>query len=223
VGVLQLSRPWFFILASGAVSRETSEFRDEILQLLSPFVFAAFRVYVHLLLFDFSIDSSVEQYPISGTAENCFHPSTFHFRSTSTGVHGPYPPPPLLPQDITYFGHVQCKARVPCVSIYASLSYFGRHETMPPMIPPHLIKARRQTRAEADALGLTGPTLDDMEHFIHQCQTHFADYTIGGIQYSTSIPSSILGQPSSYKLGTLTGRWQGSYIVCHIFIFSGQH
>jgi hypothetical protein len=158
-----------------------------------------------------------EQYPIFSTAENRFHSSTFHFHSTSTGVHGPYPPPPPLPQNITYFGHVQRTARVPCASVFASLSYFSRHETMLPMVPPHLIKSKRQTRAEADALGQLGPTLDDMAHFIHQCKTSFVDFSMicSRLQHIKSTPFLNVDQPS-YRLGTLTGRWQGSYIVRHI-------
>lgn len=183
-----------FWLLSSPFRRETPEMRDTILQLLTPFVFAAFR------------------YPIFGSAESYFDLSTSHCCSTSTGVHGPYPPPPLLPQNITYFGRIRREAHVPCVSVFASLSYFTRHETMSPMIPPHLIEAKRQTRVEADALGLSGPTLDDMEHFIHQCQTRFVDYSMGRIQKLKSPPSSIVGQPS-YQLGTLTGRWEGSYIM----------
>jgi len=167
----------------------------------------------------FSIDNYTAQYPIFSTAENCFDLSVFHFCYTSATVHGPYPPPPLLPQDITYFGHVQHKARVPCASVYASLSYFSRHETMRPMIPPHLIKAERQTRVKADSLGQSGPTLDDVEHFIHECRTHFIDFSVISPRVQHLRSPLILGQPSSYRLGTLTGRWQGSYIVCHICIF----
>ena len=175
--------------------------------------------------FWFLANRDVEQYPIFAVAENCFHLSTFNFRSTSTGVHGPYPPPPLFPQDIMYFGTVRRKTRVPCASVYASLSYFSRHETMPPMIPPHLIKAKCQTRVEADALGLSGPTLDDMEHFIHKCQTRFVDYAMGGsgARHLMTSPSSIICQPSSYELGTLTGCWQGSYIVCGLSAFLGRN
>ena len=166
-------------------------------------------------------DGDVEQYPIFAAAENCFHLSKLKLRSTSTGVHGPYPPPPLLPQEITYFGNIQREMRVPCASAYASLLYFSRHETMPPMIPPHLITAKRQTRVEADALGLSGPTLDDMEHFIHKCQTRFVDYSMTGLgaRHPISSASLVNSQQSSYKLGTLTGRWQGSYIVCDISTF----
>lgn len=195
--------------------------RDTILQLLTPFVFAAFRVRVHPSL-KFFIDGDIEQYPIFGSAESYFDLSTSHCCSTSTGVHGPYPPPPLLPQNITYFGRIRREAHVPCVSVFASLSYFTRHETMSPMIPPHLIEAKRQTRVEADALGLSGPTLDDMEHFIHQCQTRFVDYSMGRIQKLKSPPSSIVGQPS-YQLGTLTGRWEGSYIVRRLSTFPIKH
>lgn len=186
--------------------------RDKILRLLSPFVFAAFQVRVYLSL-GFAIDNDVEQYPIFGAAENCFRLSTFNFRSAHIGVHGQYPPPPLPPQDITYFGHIQHKAHVPCVSVFASLSYFSRQETIPVTVPPHLIEASPKTRFEADTLGLSGPTLNDMEHFIHRCLTHFVDYSVSGINIRYSRPpSSIIGK-SSYKLGTLTGRWQGSYIV----------
>jgi hypothetical protein len=55
-----------------------------------------------------------------------------------------------------------------------------------------------------------------MAHFIHQCRTRFVDFSMisSGLHHIKS-PLLNLGQPS-YRLGTLTGRWQGSYIVCHI-------
>lgn len=88
---------------------------------------------------------------------------------------------------------------------------------MVPAIPPHLIEAKRQTREEADALGHVGPTIDDMLHFIHQCRTRFADFP--AIDIGVQSPSLTLGQPTPYRVGTLTGRWQGSYIVCEIIFF----
>lgn len=162
--------------------------------------------------------SNSKQYPIFTTAEVCFDPTSFDYRvASSATIHGPYPPTPLLPREVVYFGQVLRTARVPSAPLFASLSYFTRLETMEPVIPPHLIEAKRQTREDADAQGQLGPTIDDMLHFIHQCRTRFADLpaTDIGIQHKhfDSSPNSVLGQPIAYRLGTLTGRWQGSYIV----------
>jgi hypothetical protein len=52
-----ISKYFVQIFTPAAINRETPELRDEMLQLLSPFVFAAFRVRVHISL-DFSIDSA---------------------------------------------------------------------------------------------------------------------------------------------------------------------
>jgi hypothetical protein len=160
------------------------------------------------------IHSDLDQYPIFTTAESCFDPATFNSQSLVRSIHGPYPPPPLLPRDVSYFGDIVRTACIPSAPLFASLSYFARHERMEPAIPPHLIEAKRQTREEADALGQVGPTIDDMLHFIHQCRTRFADFP--AIDIGVQSTSLTLGQPTPYRLGTLTDRWQGSYIVCEL-------
>ena len=94
---------------------------------------------------------------------------------------------------------------------------------MIPAIPQYLMQAGYRTRAEADALGILGPTLDDIKHFIHQCGTHFVEFPMANpeIRPLGSSPAPIIGHPASYRLGTLTGRWQGSYIVRHDFAYPG--
>ncbi|KAF9458703.1 hypothetical protein BDZ94DRAFT_75155 [Collybia nuda] len=179
--------------SQSSVSIESDAGRNRMMQLLQPFVFAAFR------------------YPVFTTAESCFDPTTFDPRSRVPSIHGSYPPLPLDPREVPYFGNIAYTACVPPAPLFASLLYFVRHERMEPAIPPHLIEAKRQTREEADALGQVGPTIDDMLHFIHHCRTRFAEFPATDIGVQS--PSLTLGQPTPYRLGTLTGRWQGSYIM----------
>jgi hypothetical protein len=71
-----------------------------------------------------------------------------------------------------------------------------------------------ETREEAAQAGYTGLTKADIQHFYHHCRTHFADFPgiNVGIQSSAmaTSPNVILCHPSSYKLGALSGPWQGA-------------
>lgn len=161
--------------------------------------------------------ANTQQYPTFSNAESCFDVTNYIHQATGFSIHGPYPPAPILPRDALYFGQVSRKVRVPSASIFAALLFFTRQETLDPAIPPHLIAARRQTREVADALQQVGPTLDDIEHFIHRCRTKFADFPatdVGVMERGTTASlSSTMESPALYKVGTLTGSWQGSYIV----------
>ncbi|RDB17638.1 hypothetical protein Hypma_001087 [Hypsizygus marmoreus] len=192
----------FWLSSSRAsVNAETAQSRVEIQQLLAPFVFAAFR------------------YPIFSTAESCFDLTKYTHQATASTIHGPYPPSPLLSPNVPYFGEISRNRRIPSVALFAILSFFTRKETLRPMIPPHLLDGKRLTREEADALGKEGPTLDDMEHFISRCQTQFASFPAidFGEQHSSDILPLALDEASSYNVGTLTGRWQGSYITPYLY------
>ncbi|KAG6879779.1 hypothetical protein C0992_011824 [Termitomyces sp. T32_za158] len=67
-----------------------------------------------------------------------------------------------------------------------------------------------------------GPTIDDITYFYEHCQTHFADFPkidIGVMPGHIQAPSTLSASPAliespAYRLGTLTGKWQGSSIVC---------
>ena len=84
-------------------------------------------------------------------------------------------------------------------------------------IPPH---TTCKTRFEANLLGQEGPCVDDIRHFSDNCRTHFANFPAVDVGTSTctSFEGLILGQ-TSYKLGTLSGPWQGSTIVWVPFLF----
>jgi hypothetical protein len=99
------------------------------------------------------------------------------------------------------------------------------------MIPPHL----PETRAEAAANGISGPTKEDIVYFNTRCKTHFPG-TVYGNRFDTLLksrrhdpdwtrsirdplyrsPSSLPGQ---YIPGTISGRWQGSFIVEFLYLF----
>ncbi|KAF5375347.1 hypothetical protein D9615_007938 [Tricholomella constricta] len=189
-----------------SVNLESVEVRADVERLLKPFVFAAFR------------------YPIFSTAESCFDIATFTHQATSSSVHGPYPPPPLLPRDVTYFGDIPRTMRVPSISLFSALSFFARQETICPQIPPHL---QEQHRKSVQSPNL-GPTFDDIKHFADHCRTNFAHFpgfdasvlrgSVGASSRPTFGPT--LAESMPYKLGTLTGNWQGSYIASHCLEFT---
>ncbi|KAG5653548.1 hypothetical protein H0H81_012357 [Sphagnurus paluster] len=106
---------------------------------------------------------------------------------------------------------------VPSVSLFATLSFFARQETLNPAFPQH-IEARGAEIAPRD-----GPTPADIKHFIEHCHTNFAhfpafDFGIprDHVDISSRRPMRPLTEPRSYKLGTLTGNWQGSYIYPYL-------
>ena len=121
----------------------------------------------------------------------------------------------LTPREIIYFGTVKRRAWIPSGALFASLLYFARREQCIIKIPPHLAT---RTRSEASRLGRDGPCIEDIEHFSKNCRTHLANFPAIDVGTLSSNPSegSILGQ-TSYKLGTLDGPWQGSYIVWFLF------
>lgn len=140
---------------------------------------------------------------------------------TSGSSHGPCPPSRPACHTVQYFGKRTAQLRVPPISIFATLCYFSRLETIPHMIPPHLAA----NRAEADAAHRVGPTREDCEQFINTCRTRFPRNSlihpdnVGRNGHYLSPPSSpiaelFISQSPGYTLGSMTGRWKGSNIVC---------
>ncbi|KAG5640380.1 hypothetical protein DXG03_008879, partial [Asterophora parasitica] len=152
-------------------------------------------------------------YPIFSAAESRFDIASFTHQATSSSTHGPYPPPPLLPRDVLYFGEVHRTIRVPSVSLFSTLSFFTRQELLCLQIPPHM----QTERPISDVQGaLEGPTCSDIQHFADHCRTnfaHFPGFDVGVLRPSRS-PAQAEAIP--YKLGTLSGNWRGSYIAIPI-------
>ncbi|PPQ95781.1 hypothetical protein CVT26_015921 [Gymnopilus dilepis] len=194
---LSLAIALSWTLASQRVmSYEPSDNCLEMMHLLRPVVFAAFR------------------YSIFRTPEEVLYLGR---NSLSTGATiestTPYPPSVLPPQEIQYFGGVRRKAQPPFAALFATLLYFVRMELRTPLIVPNHIKC--QTREEANQRGLTGLCADDIRHFHTHCRTRFADFPGIDFGIQTTLgksPDIILCQPSFYKTGTIAGQWQGSEI-----------
>ncbi|KAF8626687.1 hypothetical protein AX15_004771 [Amanita polypyramis BW_CC] len=192
---LAITLSWF-CLTEAAVKNEKEGSCVEIMQLLEPFVFAAFR------------------YPIFGANEYFANtsrkiPSTRH----SQTAHGLYPPQPLPKSDIIYFGNVPSKARVPLAPLFASMLYFARFERNAPAIPPHLESAPLRAGSEASNLRYEGPTLEDIIEFVQHCHTRFV--RIGGYGPLQQLRALCIDMDKSspHTLGSIMGRWQGSYIL----------
>lgn len=129
-----------------------------------------------------------------------------------------YPPQVELARMVRYFGTVQQSIRIPSAARFAVLLYFIRMEAITQIIPPHLLKWK--TRLQANLAGHIGPTMEDVQHFTDHCRTKPPEYFSPNFSTQPSgldTPSSnFLSEGSHYKLGSLTGLWQGSLIVsCH--------
>jgi hypothetical protein len=166
------------------------------------------------------------QYSISNIPEDQFNfgPSFEHPASPIQQDAPTYPIPVPPPQEINYIGSVRRKAHVPSPVLFASLLFLARQDRLTPRaIPSHVTY---ETREEATQAGYTGLTKADVQHFYDHCSTHFADFPgiNVGIQSSAmaTSPNVILCQPSSYKLGALSGPWQGSSTVYSIILFNFQ-
>ncbi|KAG1740668.1 hypothetical protein EDB19DRAFT_1908418 [Suillus lakei] len=170
-----------------SIRDETDELRREFVELLSPYSFAGFR------------------YPCFTGLEYDFCPSENSPKTIVTSAHGAYPP--IRPVSTT------------------SMLFWATGNTRPLMIPPHL----PETRVEALANGIPGPAKEDIVYFNTRCRTHLPG-TMYGNRFDTLLksrrhdpdwtrsirdplyrsPSSLPGQ---YIPGTISGRWQGSFIV----------
>ncbi|KAG2151013.1 uncharacterized protein EDB93DRAFT_1083671 [Suillus bovinus] len=211
VNVLAVSIFWL-MTCSESICNETDELRREFVQLLSPYSFAGFR------------------YPCFTGLEYDFCAAENSPKHVVTPAHGTHSPIRLLSTTICYFGR-QVPFDLPPLAPYAILIHFSRLETLPLMIPPHL----PETRAEAIANGISGPTKQDIVYFNTHCKTHFPG-TIYGNRFDTLLksrrhdpdwtrsirdplyrsPSSLPGQ---YIPGTISGRWQGSFIAPYCDVY----
>ncbi|KAG1842392.1 hypothetical protein DFJ58DRAFT_56735 [Suillus subalutaceus] len=211
VNVLAVSIFWL-MSCSESIRDETDELRREFVQLLSPYSFAGFR------------------YPCFSGLEYDLCPSKNSPKTVATSAHGEYFPIRPVSTTICYFGR-PIPFNLPPLAPYAILVHFSRLETRPLMIPPHL----PETQAEAVANGISGPTKEDIVYFNTRCKTHFPD-TIYGNRFDTlrksrrhdpdwtrcirdplyRSPSSLPGQ---YIPGTISGRWQGSFIAPYYNIY----
>ena len=199
-----------YVLAS--INAESPGARDKVQELLSPFIFAPFRVSLLSILRQFVSLNNVK-YPTSFEPEYLFGPTDDEgMPRTSSTVHGQYPPIHPPPVVVVYFGNNNRKARIPCASLYATLLYFVRAETQGfDVASPREFQRRSQLSGHT-----TGIYIDDIEDFYNHCRTTFADFPAidNGVQPNVLDLSlqDVLCQPS-YQLGTLSGLWQGSTIV----------
>ncbi|KAJ6625940.1 hypothetical protein B0H10DRAFT_2211476 [Mycena sp. CBHHK59/15] len=134
------------------------------------------------------------RFPLSNAPESTFNvPAAVSAKGTT--VHGAYPPPALPPRKVVCFGQ-HTEYPVPSVAMYSILCYFARLDTIVPEFPEHL---------------RTGPRREDVEHFINECRTRFAGLMDDVFaEYGDDVPC---GTIRPYVPGSLTGRWQGSFIV----------
>ncbi|KAG0706197.1 hypothetical protein DFH29DRAFT_187553 [Suillus ampliporus] len=211
VNMLAVSIFWL-MSRSESIRNETDELRREFVELLSPYSYAGFR------------------YPCFTGLEYDFCPSENSHKTVVTSAHGVYPP--IRPVSITvdYFGR-PVPFNLPPLAPYAILVHFSRLETRPLMVPPHL----PETRAEATANGISGPTKEDILYFNSHCKTHFPGTAYGNRfdtllksrrhdpDWARSIRDPLYRSPSSlpgqYIPGTISGRWQGSFIAPYYNVY----
>jgi len=128
-----------------------------------------------------------------------------------------FPPSDSQCLEVVYFGTVKKRACLPSAPLFASLLYFARTESITPFrVPKHITF---KTRDEAILAGYDGLCVEDYEHYYHHCRTTFPDFSAPGIGVQSPVlfsqPDSIICGPARYKLGTLSGLWQGSQMVSY--------
>ncbi|KAG6810524.1 hypothetical protein H0H92_011470 [Tricholoma furcatifolium] len=95
----------------------------------------------------------------------------------------------------------------------------GERDEITRLLRPFVFAAFR--RDDSEVCSRTGPTIEDIRYFAEHCNTQFADFPgidVGVIRGRFDISPTLFLSPTllqtpSYKLGTLTGKWQGSSIV----------
>ncbi|SJL11037.1 uncharacterized protein ARMOST_14438 [Armillaria ostoyae] len=171
------------------IDGESPATRRMLMSCLRPLVFAPYR------------------YSISALPEQLYLPEKPSSvpASRSPRIHrscGTYGPPGLRLPEARLFGDKFQKIQLPPIAVLATLAYFARQDLDRPVIPDQLPR----TRLEADNLGLSGPTREDLEHF--------ADYRTycRGLE-SLRFCVAIRGIAPPYLPGMLTGRYHGSCLI----------
>ncbi|KAJ6463539.1 hypothetical protein C8R45DRAFT_522616 [Mycena sanguinolenta] len=182
---LAIALMWL-LSSESSVRAESLATRDMVMERIRPYVLAAFR------------------YPLANLHGECFgSTSPLAGITTSNTVHGAYPAPSPPSREVPYFG--PRTVQVPSASIYSTLCYFTRLDTLSPMFPVHLSSTAHIPPSRS------GPRREDVEHFINECRTRFEPWDFAaGCSLNDSL-TRFLSQ--SYFPGSLTGRWQGSSIV----------
>ncbi|KAJ7270649.1 hypothetical protein B0H12DRAFT_1307001 [Mycena haematopus] len=169
-----------------SVRAESPATRDTVMERIRPYVLAAFR------------------YPLATLQGESFGSiSPLADITTSETVHGAYPAPYPPAREVVYFG--PRTVQVPSASIYSTLCYFTRLDTLSPMFPAHLRSTVHTVPSRP------GPRPEDVEHFINECQTRFEPWDFATDYGLNDSLTRYLNQ--SYFPGSLTGSWQGSSIV----------
>ncbi|KAL0952616.1 hypothetical protein HGRIS_006867 [Hohenbuehelia grisea] len=184
----------WYLTSKSSVQKEQPHERAEILDILRPIVLAAFR-YSSFYAPE-TIRDTIPLFQV--TAENTQrNPRTPAF--------------PFVCR-VVLFGSVECTCLPPPTAIYATLNYFVRSE-QPLQIPPHL----PETRADADAANILGPTREDVISFNLNCTTicHLTDsvFTYSPTFRHDGDWMSARNQKASYKLGLISGCWRGSQLI----------
>ncbi|KAF8644031.1 hypothetical protein AX16_008747 [Volvariella volvacea WC 439] len=190
VNSLAVAIKWLLSSCS-TVKNKPQGVRREILRLLIPYVFATFR------------------YPLGALPEHQFNTEnrTISHKSSSS-VHGPYPPPSPPSSQVHYFGSIKQTVPVPSIALHSILLHAIEFEGLTLSTPLHLCTADYKTRAEADANGHLGPTLEDVMCVAQNYKTNFPFDDAGIIPRSLTL--------TAYRLGDLTGRWKGSFFMPYL-------
>lgn len=166
---------------------------------IRPYVLAAFRVRTNPLALQAAHELTSPKYPLSSVQEWCFS-SNSTIACAKTVQDADAAPPPS--REVMYFG--LRTVQFPSAPIYSILCYFARLDTLVPMFPIHLSSAE-------PAPSRAGPRRKDVEYFINECRTRFEPWDFA-MERTPPVERRAIGQ--AYFPGSLTGRWQGSSIVC---------
>ncbi|KAH0834088.1 hypothetical protein J3R83DRAFT_11373 [Lanmaoa asiatica] len=197
----------FWLISSrDCLDRETDEFRKEVMTYLAPFAFAGFR------------------YPCFTSPEDLLLASD-SISKVGVSNRRNYPADRATKITLDYFGEPTTLC-LPPIAPFAILSYFVRIEYFRLKVPPELPLSRQDATAKGV---LCGPTRDDIDDFNARCITRVASRSYGdsfdglpksrrhGPDWHRSLSGSDLASSHSplvyYLPGTLSGRWQGSFIA----------